>query len=1370
MKKANLKRALLIFAVLWFFGLTSCLLLQNDLFFDTKPYEEDEPNSSNGELSLVTPENTTYTEPMSGFYPGSYGFEADADGSVPTPTEWNDASMPGSYIEVLSAMEGHNKILHLWDSYEAGKQAGAEHTWSDWGIQTYGTIEFWFMTSDVYSFNQIVLRYGSTTSRLRLVIDDGKWLYHDSKYDVPGLTDEFQPQSNEWYHVRMDFETTTGGYSGLDQYRWRVIINNEYVSGEMWFDSNGVPSRLLYTTGGDLGYSMYIDAIGYSFDPNYNIGDNLKPGLAVKFNAIHDFEDLKYSIDGTTNKTILGNTSILMPLNGLHTIQLFGTHIAVTYSSQLRFFTVNFSFNIVTPEERNYNAPMNGYFPSTYGFEDEKIGAYETNIDFVDLYNDPYLCELYVTGNIDGHRNVLDCFDHSGSSSMEIYHFLDDTRVRGSVEFWWRVNDVTPGVGFALCHDTTYGPRIDIVNDYIRYFDSAAHNIISVSDDTWYHVGIDFECGILGYMGLTADKFNIRINGISYGPYSFDNALSNINRIKIWTGTPAQGIHNYIDAIGYNWETDYKINDNTKESFLLQHSKNFNHNWLKFSLDGNPNKTYDGNYMLPRIDEGHHTIQVFAEKVGGIEQSTGLRRFSYFDGCDLPGYPLNFQANDGINHTYLTWDEPDDNNAPITHYNIYRGDQSVKTIIANTTDTFYNDTETKDYLDQRFYYYVTAVNVVGESEPSEEDWATARDRPNVEWKSPGEWERVIFPPGNTETFEIDFTSVAVDDVELILNDDSYGSVFNTSSVEFVYGWEHEGHNNATLIGYQGSTPVTSHSRNFTFGKAEIEVTDMLDSGTDFIGEVLYLILHDPVGDNSFSGYSKSTSLCTKVKAGFMMQQGFKIGPAPGLGGFFGGASLSMQFKEVWEEGFTYRITNTDQLTSNLERYNKDFIGPGRGDVYWGEAQVLNWEFKAKYREYFNGTKGHEEPILNWGLLRRSEVFLNDYNAPEEWKMQNPVHNGWQNVDWNWNAIGDQTFDGGKKKTYTHESVYTTSRSFTFRINLNPNIKLILGPVKLEIDLKFEWQHFEESQEETKYSISYTLYDDDPTDILSHKVGLDTAFGTHVFKPNDAISRTSNPLEYNSSDYIPPVIQFPVIELDTNLDGLGPCSDDSPKINVAISDEGGIHTAVATYSSDNGVYWHSIHLEELVGNPGIWDGSLPAQTHGTSVLWYIRVWDNEGYNSSRYDQYNNLFSYTVLNRDPVISLSAPLGGETYTQTVPISWQASDSDDDTLTYTLAYNKGGIGWFLIARDISSNTYNWDISQLPYIDSILIKVIADDGYGGTAETICDFVFTIGEPPPSVMEQSTTQNLMFMFINMGMNGAIVAIAAIITIKKVRSG
>ena len=61
---------------------------------------------------------------------------------------------------------------------------------------------------------------------------------------------------------------------------------------------------------------------------------------------------------------------------------------------------------------------------------------------------------------------------------------------------------------------------------------------------------------------------------------------------------------------------------------------------------------------------------------------------------------------------------------------------------------------------------------------------------------------------------------------------------------------------------------------------------------------------------------------------------------------------------------------------------------------------------------------------------------------------------------------------------------------------------------------------------------------------------------------------------------------------------------------------------------------------------------------------------------------------------------------------------------------YNLGAIGWHIIATNLTGTFYDWDISGLEYSDSVLIKVIVNDGFGGETEDTSDFVFTIGEPP----------------------------------------
>ena len=170
-----------------------------------------------------------------------------------------------------------------------------------------------------------------------------------------------------------------------------------------------------------------------------------------------------------------------------------------------------------------------------------------------------------------------------------------------------------------------------------------------------------------------------------------------------------------------------------------------------------------------------------------------------------------------------------------------------------------------------------------------------------------------------------------------------------------------------------------------------------------------------------------------------------------------------------------------------------------------------------------------------------------------------------------------------------------------------------------------------------------------------------------------------------------------------------------------------------------------------------------------MLWYLRAWDLEGYNSTRYDPHTNPFSYTVLNRNPEISITSPTGGGTYKNSVMITWSATDPESDELTYTIAYNNGGIGWHLITQGLTDSSYNWDVSNLPYSDSILIKVIVNDGYGGSSESISDFLFTIGEPSePSLFNENFGQNLTFMLTGTGINAALIALA-VVFLRKARN-
>lgn len=88
----------------------------------------------------------------------------------------------------------------------------------------------------------------------------------------------------------------------------------------------------------------------------------------------------------------------------------------------------------------------------------------------------------------------------------------------------------------------------------------------------------------------------------------------------------------------------------------------------------------------------------------------------------FPSIPLNLNTTFGYDYIKISWESPVDNGgSPILEYNIYRGIKSgiwgpIDTV--QSFETEYNDTSISN--DQRYYYVVTAVNGIGESNRSNE--------------------------------------------------------------------------------------------------------------------------------------------------------------------------------------------------------------------------------------------------------------------------------------------------------------------------------------------------------------------------------------------------------------------------------------------------------------------------------------------------------------------------------------------------------------------------------------------------------------------------------------------------------------------------
>lgn len=102
--------------------------------------------------------------------------------------------------------------------------------------------------------------------------------------------------------------------------------------------------------------------------------------------------------------------------------------------------------------------------------------------------------------------------------------------------------------------------------------------------------------------------------------------------------------------------------------------------------------------------------------------------------------------------------------------------------------------------------------------------------------------------------------------------------------------------------------------------------------------------------------------------------------------------------------------------------------------------------------------------------------------------------------------------------------------------------------------------------------------------------------------------------------------------------------------------------------------------------------------------------------------------------PEVTLTFPNGGQVWggTGTHTIRWVASDQDNDTLHYSLAYSTdGGVAWIPTAIDLTDTQYVLDVSRLPGGASVLLRVGATDGINTTYD-VSDAHLSVGRKPPS--------------------------------------
>ena len=577
------------------------------------------PKSSSGEITISTPENKTYTEPMTGYFPATFGFENDPDGNE--PEGWLlFPEVPAMSTEILPELGGHKKVIDMNKGSTSGNNYNLYQYFTE--PQEFGTIELWVRTDDA-SDGSDYLPQNDTLASWGFGIRDNSFHYFEPIVWKPI---PFPAFDNIWYHVKVQFECDSGNHYGLSEDSWRIFINgNQFGDYNFTIAQSDVRNLRIHQNWRFSNYHTYTEAVGYSWDPNYNEGDNLNEGLLLGYENTTSLDWQGYSLDGATNKTILGNATITMPANGPHNIQVFGNDTMGTmFESNIRHFSIDTSPYIIinSPLNISYSQPMNGYYPGTFGFENDEIGTVPEGWFDTSETN----CYTQTISELDGHRNVLDLVDSGNPYSANITHRLNTPQTSGTFEWWWRHTNTDRREYISIFNDD--GTYAFLINAHLdgNYYEWSEGSGIPYTINRWYHHRIDFDCNGNGGNGRI-DWYIDEVLRESNLVFSHDGAKS-LKTFELRTREEDTGFHSYYDAFSFSWDSNYNIGDNLNEGLLLSIDSNFNQNWTGYSLDGQFNRTILGNTTIPMPSDGQHRIQVFGNDSLGIMYESELRYFN----------------------------------------------------------------------------------------------------------------------------------------------------------------------------------------------------------------------------------------------------------------------------------------------------------------------------------------------------------------------------------------------------------------------------------------------------------------------------------------------------------------------------------------------------------------------------------------------------------------------------------------------------------------------------------------------------------------------------------------------------------------------
>lgn len=234
-----------------------------------------------------------------------------------------------------------------------------------------------------------------------------------------------------------------------------------------------------------------------------------------------------------------------------------------------------------------------------------------------------------------------------------------------------------------------------------------------------------------------------------------------------------------------------------------------------------------------------------------------------------------------------------------------------------------------------------------------------------------------------------------------------------------------------------------------------------------------------------------------------------------------------------------------------------------------------------------------------------------------------------------------------------------------------------------------------------------------------------------------ISADASGLVAQTIDFVPLVVTPTVTVLNPN-GGENWQVGSSRNIQWGTTNDGGVVDVDIQYSTTGpGGPFTTIAAGEA--NDGLYTWLVP-DTASTDA--YVRVVANIDDGSTIADESDNPFTITAPDTEPpAVTLLSPTGGEDWPvgSTQNITWSATDNVD-VAAIQLAYSADGGSTYtvLASGEANDGSYSWSIPN-DVTDNALVRVIASDDAGNTAQAVSASVFSISSTPLEVKDYAVS-------------------------------